>query len=251
MTTAATLLILTAVPSESDQLVAALSQKETERCGHLTLFTGKIAAQQVMISCCGIGKASAAAAASLLVNKRNVSQVLMIGCAGAYPEGGLNIGDLAIASDEIMGDEGVATPTGFLNMEQLGFAIVKKGQQSYYNSFPTHITTRDKLQTTLASYAANLKIQCSTGPFITVSTCSGTTEAGHQLYQRTQGLVENMEGAAVAQVCAQYQIPFNELRAISNMVEDRNMAQWDLFGAMSRAQQAVLHVIDNFTHEKE
>jgi len=60
-----------------------------------------------------------------------------------------------------------------------------------------------------------------------------------------------MEGAAVAQICAQYQTPFSELRAISNMVEDRNMTQWDLFGAMSRAQHAALQVIHCFTPEKE
>ena len=58
-----------------------------------------------------------------------------------------------------------------------------------------------------------------------------------------------MEGAAVAQVCAQYQIPFTEIRAISNMVEERNMAQWDLPGAMSRAQLAALQVIDTFEKE--
>lgn len=249
ITTKETLLVLTAVQAESDQLVSALSQKQTLRCGHLTIHTGTIGTVHLTIACCGIGKACAAAATALLVNQLNVYQVLMIGCAGAYPEGGLKIGDLAIASEEIMGDEGVATPLGFLTMEQLGFAIVENEQHSYYHRFPTH--TDDRRQTTLATYAADQQIQCLTGPFVTVSTCSGTADAGQQLYQRTQGLVENMEGAAVAQVCAQYQIPFTEMRAISNMVEDRNMAQWDLLGAMSRAQRAALQVIDTFEKESQ
>lgn len=246
-----TLLILTAVATESDQLVATLEQKQTVHCGHLDVHTGLIGAQNLAITCCGIGKASAAAAATLLLNQFNVSHVLMIGCAGAYPEGGLTVGDLAIASEEVMGDEGVMTPSGFLDMEQLGLAIVQRHESRYYHRFPTDNGLVSALSTMLEAYAHHHAIQCRTGSFVTVSTCSGTTIAGQQLYQRTQGIAENMEGAAVAQICTLYQIPFVEIRAISNMVEDRNMAQWDLFGAMARAQHAALHVIHCFAAEKE
>ena len=48
-----------------------------------------------------------------------------------------------------------------------------------------------------------------------------------------------MEGAAVAHMCCMFDTPFVEMRAISNMVEARNMAPWDLPGAMLRAQEAV------------
>lgn len=251
MATKPILLILTAVTAESDQIVSTLNQPQTVQCGHLTVHTGLIGSQNLAIACCGIGKASAAAATSLLVNQFKVHHVLMVGCAGAYPEGGLTLGDLAIARDEIMGDEGVQTATGFLDMEQLGFAIVESDEQRFFNRFPTMNTTVNKLTTVLAPYAQRHSIQCKTGSFVTVSTCSGTALAGQQLYQRTQGIVENMEGAAVAQLCAQYQIPFSELRAISNMVEDRNMSQWDLAGAMARAQHAALHAIHCFAPEKE
>lgn len=246
-----TLLILTAVAAESDQLVSALNQPQTIQCGHLNVHTGLVGSQSLAIACCGIGKASAASATTLLLNQFTVSHVLMIGCAGAYPEGGLTLGDLAIASDEIMGDEGVLTSNGFLDMEQLGLAIVQCGEQRFFNRFPTTSTTVNQLNTVLAPYAQQHSIQCKTGSFVTVSTCSGTALSGQQLYQRTQGIVENMEGAAVAQMCTQYQIPFNEIRAISNMVEDRNMSQWDLAGAMTRAQHAALYAIHCFTLEKE
>lgn len=250
-TTQPILLVLTAVAAESDQLVRALNQPQTVQCGHLNVHTGLIGSQNLAIACCGIGKSSAAAATTLLVNHFTVSHVLMIGCAGAYPEGGLKLGDLAIASEEIMGDEGVLTPTGFIDMEQLGFAIVQCSEQRFFNRFPTTNIMVNRLNTILKPYAHQHSLQCKTGSFVTVSTCSGTVVAGQQLYQRTQGIVENMEGAAVAQICVQYQIPFNELRAISNMVEDRNMAQWDLIGAMSRAQHAALCAIHCFTAEKE
>ncbi len=251
VTTEPTLLILTAVAAESDQLVSALNQPQRIQCGHLNVHTGLIGSQNLAIACCGIGKAAAAAATTLLLNQFMLSHVLMIGCAGAYPEGGLTLGDLAIASEEIMGDEGVMTPTGFVDMEQLGFALVQCGEQRFFNRFPTTDTMIERFNTVLTPYAQQHSLQCKTGSFVTVSTCSGTALSGQQLYQRTQGIVENMEGAAVAQICAQYQTPFSELRAISNMVEDRDMAQWDLIGAMSRAQHAALQVIHCFTPEKE
>lgn len=246
-----TLLILTAVAAESDQLVRALNQPQTVQCGHLSVHLGLIGSQRLAIACCGIGKTSAAAATTLLLNQLPLKHVLMIGCAGAYPEGGLTIGDLAIASEEIMGDEGVVTPTGFLDMEQIGFAVVQCGEQHFYNRFPTTTSTCQQLSLLLSPYAQQHSIQCKVGRFVTISTCSGTAQYGQQIYQRTQGIVENMEGAAVAQVCAQYQTPFSEVRAISNMVEDRNMAQWQIKGAMQRAQQAALHVIHCFAAEKE
>jgi len=52
-----------------------------------------------------------------------------------------------------------------------------------------------------------------------------------------------MEGAAVAQVCQQYKVPFLEIRGVSNMVEDRNLQNWDLAGAAENAQQALVALL--------
>jgi futalosine hydrolase len=74
---------------------------------------------------------------------------------------------------------------------------------------------------------------------VTVSTCSGTARAGFELARRTGGICENMEGAAVAQICARQQLPFLELRGISNLVEDRDPAGWDLKAGAEIAQRAL------------
>lgn len=52
-----------------------------------------------------------------------------------------------------------------------------------------------------------------------------------------------MEGAAAAQVCQQYHVPFLELRGVSNLVEDRNLDSWDLEGAAENAQQALMALL--------
>ena len=55
--------------------------------------------------------------------------------------------------------------------------------------------------------------------------CSGLAVRGNELAARFNAICENMEGAAAAQVCTLYEVPFLELRGISNLVEDRNTAR--------------------------
>lgn len=245
----AVIILLTAVAAESDILREELTQAETIVCGHLSVNVGIIHGQRVAICCSGIGKTSAASATATLLNHICASQIIMLGCGGAYPASGLQVGDLAIASEEILGDEGVLTPQGFLDMEQMDLPVVRVGDHCYYNRFPIDSKWLTTIKEQLHRYAVNEEIQCLCGSFVSVSTCSGTARCGELLQQRIGGIAENMEGAAVAQVCLQYQIPFSEIRAISNMVEDRDMLRWDLPGAMQRAQHAVLYLMSQLNNE--
>jgi futalosine hydrolase len=81
------------------------------------------------------------------------------------------------------------------------------------------------------------------GPFVTVSNCSGTAARGLELAARFGGLVEGMEGAALAHVATLYGVPWLELRAISNAVEDRDLSRWRLRDAAEAAQRAVRVVV--------
>lgn len=75
---------------------------------------------------------------------------------------------------------------------------------------------------------------------VTVSTCSGTDQAAQSMVERTGGICENMEGAAVAQICRLYEVPFLELRGISNQVENRDLERWDLPAGSRIAQKALM-----------
>ncbi len=72
------------------------------------------------------------------------------------------------------------------------------------------------------------EIEHHSGTFISVNSVTGKRVRGEHLQQRWSGLCENMEGAAVAQVCSLFSLPLFELRCISNMVEDRNPVGWRL-----------------------
>jgi futalosine hydrolase len=65
------------------------------------------------------------------------------------------------------------------------------------------------------------------------------------LAARFGGLCENMEGAAVARVCAAFDLPCLELRSISNRVEDRDTGRWRLKEACAKAGAAVARVLEH------
>jgi len=87
--------------------------------------------------------------------------------------------------------------------------------------------------------ADTMECTLGVGAFVTVSTCTGTNAQALALAQRTGGLCENMEGAAVALACQQLSVPLLEVRGISNRVEDRDTRRWDLPAGMAAAQQAL------------
>ena len=49
-----------------------------------------------------------------------------------------------------------------------------------------------------------------------------------------------MEGAAAAHICALYEVPFLEIRGISNLVADRDRGSWQVDRAVAVAGRAAL-----------
>ena len=52
-----------------------------------------------------------------------------------------------------------------------------------------------------------------------------------------------MEGAAIAQLCALYNVPFLEIRGISNIAGIRDKRKWNLKLASQNSQTAALEAI--------
>lgn len=243
--------ILAALPLETDLLRARLAPCEVRRCGRRDLLLGTLHGQRIALLHTGVGKSNAAAATTALLEHYRPSAIVLTGCAGAYAGSGLGVGDLAVASEEIFGDEGVATADGFLDMAALGFPLARVGEQTYYNRFPLDAQLRGRALPLIETAAQAAHRRLASGAFITVSSCSGTLADGTQLGERWGGLCENMEGAAVAQTCALYDVPLLEVRGISNLVEDRDLSRWDLRGAARLAQTAVESLLSGWTPGQE
>ncbi len=174
----------------------------------------------------GVGPVNAAHAATLAIVQDKPDAIIVCGVAGAYPSSGIQVGDVVSASLEIYGDLGAQSPSGFLDMQALGFPVVAT-PKVLFNELPMQVFPTSR-----------------TVRFVTVSTCTGTESAARDIEARTKGAVENMEGAAVAHVAHIHGVPIGEVRGISNMVTNRDTKTWRLREAAAAAQQVVLEWIE-------
>jgi futalosine hydrolase len=55
-----------------------------------------------------------------------------------------------------------------------------------------------------------------------------------------------MEGGAVAQVCLRYQVPFLEIRGLSNWAGNRDKRRWNLAKALDNCQRAILFLLESW-----
>jgi futalosine hydrolase len=160
-----------------------------------------------------------------------IDTVLNFGVAGAYlseaptGQGPAALLDLCLAEQEILGDFGICFADHIEAFdEKLGGTRV----------FPLDQSLLCQARDILGQH----QLTCRCGNFVTVSAASATRQRGMMLAARHQGLCENMEGAAVARVCAEFSLPLLEVRAVSNLVEDRDLSRWKMTEACALAARA-------------
>jgi futalosine hydrolase len=238
--------LLCSVPAEADRLLASTVVTKSTTLGSKQLIEGIIGDQTILLCIGGLGKVNAAHTATLMLSRFDPDALLVFGIGGAYPSSGAGIGDLALASEEVAGDEGVLTLEGFRDTRYIGIPLVKTATSLIYTTYPA---SQHLMQRSLQSVAAHRTFneeKIHVGRFVTLSTCTGTAERAQEMEERYHGLCENMEGAAVAQVAELHGVPWLEVRGISNIVDERDMKKWDIPKAAGAAQQAVRHIVEGW-----
>ncbi len=233
--------IIAAVRQEIELLEKVLEYSGRVKAGGYEYVEGTIGNLRVVVCTGGVGKVNAAAAAAVMIDRYHPHMVINTGCAGAYIGSGLSIGNLVVASEEVLADDGVAVTAGWKDLRYMNLPSVEQGGLSCYNLLPLSRHASEKAMQ-LADYYGVFLMR---GRFATVSTCSGTREHGDLLSHRWNAVVENMEGAAVAQVCLRCGVDCLEIRGISNMVEERDLKKWDMPRAVEAAQRFVLKYLED------
>lgn len=229
------LLLLSATQNEAHGLLSEfVDQQHTKHLGK-TSIQGKLAGKQCRLVYTGIGVVNTAHALTCQFEEQLPALVIQFGLAGAYVPARLPVASVALATEENYGDVGVITPDGWKPADEIGIPLVP-GDDPLFNRFP--------LDPELVGRAAQI-CGAKYGPFVTVSQCTGVQALGDALHHRFGALCESMEGAAAAHVCALYNVPFLEVRGVSNLVEDRARARWNIVGAATAAQQAVMKIVEH------
>ncbi|HVR76434.1 MAG TPA: futalosine hydrolase [Planctomycetota bacterium] len=190
----------------------------------------------------GAGKASAASAAALAIAEFRPAIAVQVGCAGAYPASGMPVGGVVVSDLEILADEGVLAPEGFLDLSHLALPAASDRGRPVFNEVPTFRPRFETWQGLLERVGGRFQVRA--GRTATVSTGSGTDERAREIASRWDPLSESMEGAAAAIAALRQGCPFLEVRGISNVVGQRDRASWRIEEASEHAAETAAHILE-------
>ena len=80
---------------------------------------------------------------------------------------------------------------------------------------------------------------------ITVNTVHGNERSIADARHRFNPQVESMEGAAFMYACLIHDVPFAQVRAVSNVVETRNRDAWTMADAIENLGRTVLRILEH------
>jgi len=171
---------------------------------------------------------------SLIKNKYHF--VLQIGIAGSLDEN-IPIGSICQVISEQLGDLGSEDANGAL-IDALELGLMNNTDFPFTNG------------TIVNEFTLPIK-ELYPVAGCTVNKTSGNTQNINRFKRKYPDCqIENMEGAAIFYVCKNMNIPFMEIRSISNMVEERNKDNWNIKLALSvledNIEQIVLEILKHY-----
>lgn len=160
--------------------------------------------------------------------------VVNIGIAGSYDMDAFPMGSAAVISREHFGDLGFDAENGFRDLFQCG--ILERDGFPYTDG----ALVRRKLP---FSHIEKVLERYGQGVGVTVQTVTGTQSGCDSLRERYSPHIESMEGAAVYYAALQENVPFFELRTVSNAVGERNRKNWDIPAALERLEECCREIM--------
>ena len=218
------LAFISAMPDELEAVLALLPDEQRISVGGRSFWQGHLHGHTVVAVLSGIGMVAAATTTALLIQRFGARQVVMTGVAGGLGEG-VAVGDVVVARQLLQHDMD-ASPI-FARYEVPGYGRSR---------FETDPALSERL---LRASEAALKAPDQTLGAAAVAAFQlqaprvhhGLLISGDRFVSRSadsealrsalpDALAVDMESAAVAQVCADFDVPVAVLRTISDRADD-------------------------------
>lgn len=195
-----------------------------------TLYTGESQRLKVRFHQSGVGMLASAVSLTRLVSEEKPDLIIQAGIAGCF-DSNIPLGKVVVVKEEILGDLGVEEEGKWKDIFDL------KLEKSNYHPFEKRKLPNPWLNTynllTLPELTA-----------ITVNEISTQPTRIEQLKKKYGAVVESMEGAALHFICREANIPFIQIRAISNYVGERNKAHWKMKEAIEALNEVLVKYVD-------
>lgn len=167
----------------------------------------------------GVGMVATTYALTRHLQHNKYDLVLQVGVAGSFNPN-IPTGSVVFVTADQFADLGAEDHDKYLDIFEMGLA--GKNISPYTNG---------SLITPLLPVHEQIALPHVKG--ITVNTVSGNEQTIRMRVEKYGADVESMEGAAFHMVCLQENVPFAQVRAISNYVTPRDKSQWKMKEAVT------------------
>lgn len=157
--------------------------------------------------------------------------IFLAGIAGSFSKK-FNLGDVVVIKEEALADMGVQEKEGYKDVFDLKLLNA--------NQFPF---TRKKLVNPFSTLMERTLLPKVNS--ITVNQVTSSKKTADLYSKKYNAAVENMEGAALHLVCIKENIPFVQIRSISNYVGERNKKKWKLKEAVENLNKNLIRLVES------
>ncbi len=217
-----TLAILSALAEEQQGIFEQLEQPRRVQHAGRTFGLGRWHGQPVVLALSRIGKVAAATTATALIEKFGASRIVFTGVAGGIGDG-VRVGDVVVAASFVQHDMNAAPLFPPLEVPLYGQACF--ACDGPLTALLLIAASADEIRSTglfgLNSAPPRIHhgLVASGDRFVSAAAEAQALQAALRAHGHVALAVE-MEGAAVAQVCHDYGVPFAAMRSISDRADD-------------------------------
>jgi adenosylhomocysteine nucleosidase len=199
--------IVSAMHEELAAVLDLMPDEHKQIAGGREFWVGHLHGQDVVAVLSRIGKVAAATTAAVLVERFNVDRIVFTGVAGGLAPG-VEVGHVVVADS-------------FLQHDLDASPIFPRYEVPLYGTsrFATDGALTDRLAAAVRTALPGVPLH--RGLVVSGDRFVATTAESRALQSALpQALAVEMEGAAIAQVCHDYGVPFAAVRTVSDRADD-------------------------------
>ena len=218
------------IAAATDAELACLALGAGRRLRH-RLVEHALNGRELHLLATGVGMVATASWCSRALAEGRYDLAINVGLCGSFDES-LGPGSVVHVVSDCLAELGAEDGNRFLTLHQLGLEDrldARLGRGQLVNDPPPDIAALGRLPRVRG---------------ITVNTVHGHEPSIAAVRERWDPQIESMEGAAFMYVCLMHDVPFAQIRAVSNVVERRNRQAWKVGEALEALAVATLGVVN-------
>jgi futalosine hydrolase len=219
------ILITAATSREIQQTAEFINTQNNEEKNH-----------EIKVLITGIGSVATTYFLTDFINKKKPDIILQAGIAGCFTK--KKPGGVVVVKEDFFGDVGVIENNEFKNIFELN--LMNENDAPFINGILLNPNKK------LLSLSQLEEVRS-----VTINEITTNKERIDFYQQKFSPVVESMEGAAFHYVCLQKNIPFLQIRSISNDIAERDKTKWDFKNSINSLNENLIFIIKEICKKNE